>query len=230
MLPPPSIAPIATLALLAILPLLGTWLIVLVPCRRRESSGLIVGNPLEAVPLAPIATVVSKPLVHLIRSLSGNEIEGFILGLRHLPVEQSAPLLTRFVNGSDPALQLYAQGILQQSREELTAQFHKLQKLPADEPRTATWLLETGLRLAHPSLCGPTERPGFIAHLVAIAAQRLHTSEPSPALLSKAAEVFLHAGLLDEAQAALDVLPKSSLSGKHLAAQLVHARHQQALA
>ena len=230
MLPSTSIAPIATLAILAALPLLGTWLIVLVPSRRRESSGLVIGNPLEAAPLPPIAPVVSRPLVHLIRSLSGSEIEGFILGLRHLPVEQSAPLLTRFVNGSEPALQLYAQGILQQSRESLTAQFHQLQKLPADEPRTSTWLLEAGLRLAHPSLCGPTERPGFIAHLVAIAAQRLHATEPSPALLSKAAEVFLQAGLLDEAQAALDVLHKPALTGENLAAQLIHARHQKALA
>ncbi len=226
---PPS-APLLTLAILALLPVVGTWLIVLVPSRKRQASGIILGNPLATAPLAPVVPAISKPLIHLSRSMSGSDMEGFILGLRHLPVESSAPLLTRFVKGNDPALQLYAQGILQQGKEDLAAQFHRLQKQPPADMRSAAWVLETGLRLAHPSLCSATERPGFLKHLVSLAAQRLQGADPSPALLLNAAEVFLEADMLDEADAALAVLPGLAPAGHQLTARIAHARHQKSLA
>ncbi|MDB6140939.1 MAG: hypothetical protein JWO94_4011 [Verrucomicrobiaceae bacterium] len=227
----PPLTPLIVLMLMALLPVAGTCLVALVPSRRREVSGITLGNPLECAPLAPVLPALAKPLVHLTRSLSGGDIGGYILGLRHLPVELGAPLLARFVNGNDPALQLYAQGILQQGRDDLSVQFHRLQKQPVAEPRAAAWLLETGLRLANPSLCSPTERPGFLKHLVSLAAERLQgAAEPSPALLANAARVFLEAGLLEEAHATAALLPHASPLSVPLAAAIAHARHQKALA
>ncbi|MDB6120986.1 MAG: hypothetical protein JWO08_4767 [Verrucomicrobiaceae bacterium] len=227
----PPTAPLLTLAILALLPVLGTWLIVLVPSRKRQASGILLGNPLESAPLAPVVPPITKPLVHLSRSMSGSDMEGFILGLRHLPVELSAPLLSRFIKGNDPALQLYAQGILQQGREDLAGQFHRLQKQTPSDVRSAAWMLETGLRLAHPSLCSATERPGFLKHLVSLAAHRLQaTADPSPLLLVNAAEVFLEAGMLEEADAALAVLSGPSLPAPELTARIASARHLKSLA
>lgn len=227
---PPPYAPLLMLAILALLPVVGTWLVVLVPSRRREVSGITLGNPLASAPLAPVVPAITKPLVHLTRSMSGADLEGYILGLRHLPVERCAPLLSRFVKGDDPALQLYAQSILQHGREALASQFHQLQKQPPEDPRSATWLLETGLRLAHPSLCSATERPGFLKHLVTLTAQRLQAADPSPALLMTAAQVFLEAGMLDEAEATVAALPASCQPSKHLVSGIAHARHQKSLA
>ncbi len=223
---PPPIAAVVVLALLAILPALAAWLAVLVPSRRTASSGCSLGSPASTAPLAPVVPIVSHPLVHLTRSLSGADIEGYILGMRHLPVEKCAPLLARCVNGRDPALQLYAQGILQQGRDDLAALFHKLQNHPPDDPRTGSWLLETGLRLAHPSLCGPTERPGFLKHLALLAADRLQAADPSPALLANAARVFLEADLVDEAEAALAAAGLYGHRNEGLAAAVAYAKHK----
>ena len=140
------------------------------------------------------------------------------------------PLLARCMNGRDPALQLYAQGILQQGRDDLAALFHKLQKQPPEDPRSGAWLLETGLRLAHPSLCGPTERPGFLKHLATLAADRLQAADPSPALLANAARVFLEAGLVEEAEAALEAAGLYGHRNQTLAAAIAYARHRKELA
>ena len=229
MVSPASITTATAFVLLALLPVLLSWLIVLVPSRKKEAIGIEIGNPLSTAPLAPVTAVVTRPLVHLVRCLSGSDVEGYILGLRHLPVEQTAPLLTRFVNGNDPALQLYAQGILQQGRDDLAALFHKLLSLPPEEPRTAAWLLETGLRLANPSLCGATERPGFVKYLVSLAAHRLQACEPTACLLTNAARVFTEAGLTTEASAALALLPTGTAIAKPLSAAISFARHQKGL-
>lgn len=229
MQPPPSIA-IMVLAVLAVLPALASWLAALVPSRRTLSSGFSLGSPSSTAPLAPVVPMVSHPLVHLARSLSGPDLEGYVLGMRHLPVEKCAPLLARCMNGRDPALQLYAQGILQQGRDDLAALFHKLQKQPAEDPRCGAWLLETGLRLAHPSLCGPTERPGFLKHLTTLAADRLQAADPSPALLANAAQVFLEGGLVEEAEAALEAAGLYGHRNEKLAAAVAYARHQKELA
>lgn len=226
---PPFIPFVTLFAVLAVLPVLASWLIVFLPSRRREATGIIVGNPLNSAPLAPVVPVVAEPLVHLVRSLAGQDVEGFILGLRNQPVELAAPLLTRFVNGQEPALQLYAQGVLQQGRDDLSGQFQKLLLRDPEEPRTAAWLLETGLRLAHPSLCGATERPGFIKYLVTLAAHRLQVCEPSPSLLAHAAEIFTEAGLFDEATAALSLLPNDCSLASQLPPAIRLSSHQKAL-
>jgi hypothetical protein len=215
---------------LAALPVLFSWLIVVLPSKRREASGLIVGNPLKAAPLAIVQPVLPQPLVAMSRQLSSTDMREFIVGMRHLPVERAAPLLTRYMRCDDPALQLYAQSLLAQGQERWQSQMTTLSRAPADDARSSAWLLEAGLVLASPTLSSAAERSGMLRELAALARQRLQACEPSPMLLATAVEVFLEAGLTAEARATLNQLHASSPLRQKLEPPVAHAQHLQRLA
>ncbi len=218
------------LAALAVVPIIVSWLIVLVPSKRREACGIVVGNPLDAAVLAPYQPVVKKPLVSLSRELNTADMGGYLLGMRQLPVEAAAPLLARYVRCADPALQLYAQSILAQGREQLQTQLAKLQRAPEDDAQCAAWMLETGLTLASPTLTGVAERPGFLQHLAELAAARLKTTASTPALLGQAVLVFLEAGRPEDAEPLLVRLPQGSSLRAELEPAVAHALHQKRFA
>lgn len=221
---------IAALIGLAALPVGFSWLIVVLPSKRREASSLRVGNPLLAAPLSNAQPVVPVPLVALSRQLSASGMTEFVLGMRHLPVEQAAPLLARVMRCEDPALQLYSQSLLAQGQETWQARMNQLNEAPEDDARSAAWLLECGLVLASPTLVSPAERAGALQALAVVARQRLETCRPTPLLLSMAVRVFLEAGQADQAQAALDLLPKGSAIRLKREAAVTHAQHLQGLA
>lgn len=221
---------IGMLAALALAPVVVSWFIAVVPTKRKQATGLAIGNPLHSAPLAPQQSIVSKPLISMSRQMASRDMGGFLLGLRHLPVEQAAPLLTRYVRCSDPALQLYAQSILAQGREDLQLRLVNLQRGDETDPRIAAWMLETGLTLAAPTLTGAAERPGLIHHLADLASARLKTCAPTPSLLANAADVFLLAGRPKEAAALIDKLPAGSPLRKARERAVAHALQQQRLA
>jgi len=227
---PPALLPVLALAVLALLPVLVSWLVVVVPSRRREATGMLVGNPLHTAPLAEHQMIIAQPLVSLSRQLGSTDMGGYLLGLRHVPVEKSAPLLSRYVRCADPALQLYAQSILAQGREQLQMRLVKLQKAPADDSRSAAWLLETGLTLASPTLAGVAERPGFLQHLASLARDRLQSCAACPSLLANSARVFLEAGHPSDARSLVEQLPAGSPLRLSLEPAVAHALHQQSLA
>ena len=226
----PALTSVGVLAVLALAPIVVSWLIVLVPSKRREACGLVAGNPMEAAALAPHQPIVKKPLVSLSRELSTADMGGYMLGMRHLPVEQAAPLLARYVRCSDPALQLYAQSILAQGREKLQVQLVKLQRAAEDDAQSAAWMLETGLALASPTLTGAAERPGFLRHLAELAAARLKTTASTPALLAQAVRVYLEAGRPEDAEPLLVRLPQGSPLRAELEPAVAHALHQKQVA
>ncbi|MBL9145187.1 MAG: hypothetical protein JNM99_16015 [Verrucomicrobiaceae bacterium] len=226
----PPLTSVGVLAVLAVVPIMVSWLIVLVPSKRREACGVVAGNPMETAALAPHQPVVKRPLVTLSRELTTADMGGYLLGMRHLPVEQAAPLLARYVRCADPALQLYAQSILAQSREHLQVQLVKLQRASEDDAQSAAWMLETGLALASPTLTGAAERPGFLKHLSDLAAARLKTSAATPALLSQAIQVFLEAGRPEDAEPLLVRLPQGSPLRAELEPAVAHALHQKQVA
>ncbi len=217
--------PVIILAALALLPLLVSWVIAIIPSRRVLATGLRSGNPLAEAPLAPLADVVPEPLVHLSRALSAKDMEGFILGMRHLPITDTAPLLRRYVRCSDPALQLYAQSILQEGRDRLQHNYHLLQHADPTDARKAAWLLEVGLALAHPSLATQAERPGLLAHVAHFATQRLETAPHEPMLIAQAARVFLAADKAGYAQLVINKLPASSRLRQELEKPIACALH-----
>ena len=224
-----SLTSVAVLAVLALIPVLVSWIVFIVPSRRREATGLVVGNALDTAPMAQPHDVITKPLVSLSRELSSAGMGGFLLGLRHAPVEQAAPLLARYVRCSDPALQLYAQSILAQGRETLQVRLAKLERTSSDDARLASWMLEAGLVLANPTLTGAAERPGFLKYLAQLAASRLETCEHTPALLANATRVFLEAGRAGEASNAVTRLPEGSPLRLELEPAVAHALRQQSL-
>lgn len=220
---------IASLVMLALIPGVIIWLLAVIPMRRVEAPGLTVGNPIHQAPHTD-APGISYPLIDVSRRFAAAEMEGLLLGMRHLPVEHTAPLLGRFMRSTDPALQLYAQSILAQGRERLQASLNQLERQSPHDPRAAGWLLETGLRLAHPSLTGSAERPALLQTLARLATERLVTCPHTPSLLANAIPVFLAAGRAGDAQVLVDELPEDSPLRKQLEPAVVHALHQQHLA
>ncbi|MBL9115432.1 MAG: hypothetical protein JNJ83_10540 [Verrucomicrobiaceae bacterium] len=213
-----------------LLPIAVAVVVMVVPGRRKEVSGVKVGNPLADLPVAPRNEAEVMPLVHLCRQLTVQDMEGYILGLRHLPVERAAPVLERHVRGDDPALQLYSQAVLQDGKDQLLHRFQQLLQLPVTDSRAATWLLEAGLRLANPTLNTISEREVWLERLVALAKERLASAPPTPALLSAAVSVFNQAGMPEQGEVLLRALPAGSPLRETLERQTQHLLHQRRLA
>lgn len=212
--------------LVLLLPVVLSVLVLLVPTRRAEESGIICGNPLHDAPLAKQENGMLPPLVQLCRMLDGRELESYVLGMRHLPVEAVAPLLQRLVQGVDPALQLYAQSVRQQGLDKLQSLYQQLLTAPVDDPRKSAWLLETGLKLAHPSLSSLAERELWLSRLAELADARLTSARHDPALLAAAAEVYLAASRPESAAAIVPLLEAGSALRAGLYARSTHALHQ----
>jgi len=221
---------IATLTGLAALPVVFSWLIVVLPSKRREAFSLRVGNPLLIAPLSNAQPVVSVPLVAMSRQLTAGAMTEYVLGMRHQPVELVAPLLARMMRCDDPALQLFAQSLLAQGQERWQTWMNRLAEAPENDARSAAWLLECGLVLASPALVSPAERAGALSSLAVLARQRLQSSQPTPLLLATAAQVFLEAGQAAEARSALHQLPQGSPLRSKWESAVAHALHLQGLA
>ncbi len=218
-------------ALVLMLPIIVALIITLVPSRRQVATGIVIGNPLHDAPLANAEEPLAHPLVHLCRTLSGSEIQGYILGLRHQSVTQTAPILYRHLHGADPALQLYSQGIFQQGKDRLQQRFQRLLEASPLDTRCSAWLLETGLALASHALNSTSERETWLARLVTLARQRLAAiAEPSPSLLSAVIKVFTAEGLVNEAAKLAKSLPNASPLQKLHVSQTTHRLHQLSLA
>ena len=223
------VLPILSLAALALVPMAIIGLVAAIPLRRVEAGGVTIGNPLHQAPQT-YTPGIAWPLISLSRRFGSVEMEGLLLGLRHLPVELTAPLLGRYMRCADPALQLYAQSIFSQGREHLQSTLVKLERALPDDPRAASWLLETGLRLAHPSLTGAAERPGLLQTLARHATERLATCEHTPALLANAAQVFLSVGRAGDAHVLVEELPEDSPLRAALEPAVTHGLQLQRLA
>lgn len=225
----PATGSIALFLVVLLLPIVVSVLVVIIPTRRQEASGIVLGNPLHAAPLARQEEDAVRPLVQLCRLADGRALEGYVLGLRHLPVRHVAPVLDRLIRGHDPALQLYAQGVLQQGVDKLHHAFQTLLASPPEDARKSAWLLETGLSLAHSSLNSTAERQAWLTRLVGLARARTESARPDPGLLAVAAEVYLEAGLPQEAAALIQALPEGSPLRQQLQLVCAHALHQGAL-
>jgi len=222
----PAAGSLTLFLLVLALPLILSVLVLVVPTRRVEASAIVCGNPLHEAPLAVQQAGVVPPLVQLCRMLDGREMESYVLGMRHLPVESVAPLLRRLVQGVDPALQLYAQSVRQQGLDRLQALYRQLEGAPVEDARRAAWLLQTGLTLAHPALSSAAEREIWLRRLAELADSRLRTARHDPALLAAAAEVYLAASRPDSAAALVPELDAGSSLRASLYARCAHALHQ----
>jgi hypothetical protein len=212
---PPSFgipgSPEALLAILALIPLLIAWFLGLFGSRPEPSVRFAIGNPLAEHLTHEAQHLVTDPIIHVARTSRSDELRTLALGLRHMPVEKAAPLLRHFMGSQDPELSLFSQSTLQQGREKLQTLFNQLRThTEPHDPRIAASFLETGLRLASPSLMTPDERTSHLKHLSRRAHEYITSSPPTPRLVTACIRVFLAIGDHDHALALLQKLPNDS--------------------
>ncbi len=203
---------ILALGALALVPLLVVILLGLMPKRKQEQMHWRTGNLLDSSVLPVVRPVVLEPLVSQLRCMHGSEMNGYAVGLRHLPVEASAPVLRYLQRCADPAVELFAQTVLQAAKEELQSVCGRLEeKADHCSERGMASLLETGLRLSHPALTPASEKEGWMARLVAHAEQALtRFPQPSCRLTAAVVNVFLAGHRLDCAAILVARLPQDS--------------------
>jgi hypothetical protein len=135
--------------------------------RSQQSSvadGIRIGNPmLEAGTLPAVHAAELRPLLRLTRTQDDAALRQLILGLRHMPLSDTAFILRRYQHSSDPELQLHSQCILQEKQEQLHAGFARLLPLATqDSPANLASCIEAGLRLASSPLTAPSERASVL--------------------------------------------------------------------
>lgn len=218
------------LALAALTPVLVVWTLGLFGRRRPDSDGAITtGNPLFHSPLPLRTEPLEKPLAKSARTMTLGEMQPWVTGLRHLPVEVAAPLLRHFSKVPDPSVQLYAQTLLQAGRERLQGVASRLEPaITAKDPRLCASLLETGLRLASPTLMAAGERHDALVQVKRQAEEILSRTAHTPRLLHVAARVFLEAGEPAHAARVLNLLPAGTPLRSSLEPLVDCALHQAA--
>lgn len=199
------------LFLMTLVPVLIAWTLGLFFSAPENRGAVRVGN---APPFG--ADVLEHDPAHdsvlrLSRIAPVAELRDLALGLRNVPVVQSAPLLRHFMQSADPELSLFAQSILQQGRERLQTTCSKLQNHHEQtDPRIVASFLETGLSLASRALAAPGEREARLLQLEKKSADHLAACEHTPRLLAACARVFLAAGHPEKAGLIVSGMPEDA--------------------
>lgn len=153
------------LAVLCILPLLVGYVLTLLPSKPVNGDDLETGNPFTAaVEMPPHVKPVMEPLIHLMRYRTDKELREAAQGLRHFPIQDTAPLLQRLLLHEDPMLQIFAQSILQDKQEDLQKDFAN-RAMVGDE-RAAADRIRAGLNLVQSPLTPDTEKPAILKQLL----------------------------------------------------------------
>lgn len=189
-----EIPPILGLCLLCLPPVIFTVALGLLPRRSQENGVILSGNPMlhngNGIP-AHVEPVV-RPLLYLTRTHSDADLRALILGLRHMPITQTAPILKRYLHSPDPELQLYAQSILQEKQAKLQHDLARLLDLPAPvPPANLASCIEAGLNLMDSPLTPESEHGGILRKLYPKSEQVLRSDLTHPRALFAAARFCL---------------------------------------
>ncbi len=199
----------ALLLALCLLPLALVLFLGFLPMRNGEKSVILKGNPLlnneDHSATRPVST---KPLLHVMRVLSEDQLRKLILGLRFLPVAQTAPFLKRYLGSSDAELQLYSQSILQNGQEKLQATFTRMQELAVPEsPANIASFIGAGLRLLASPLTPESEHAAILQKMQKAALLTLNPLVTHPRLVHEAACYFIRMKDFAAAHSLLSRLP-----------------------
>ena len=200
------------LGALCFAPLVVVLLLGFLPMRVREENVIVVGNPLlNDEDASATKHILRKPLLHVMRVLSEDQLRELILGLRFLPVAQTAPFLKRYLGSSDAELQLYSQSILQNGQEKLQATFTQMQTLAMPEsPANVASFLGAGLRLLASPLTPESEHASILQKMQKEALQALNPMVTHPRLVHEAACFFIRTKDFAAAYSLLSRLPAQS--------------------
>jgi hypothetical protein len=212
------------LALFCAPPLLIALLFAFRTHTSKDTGPIREGNPLykrDALPIPQEA--VLRPLLHLTRTQSDADLRALILGLRHMPLKDTAFILRRYQHSSDPELQLYSQSILQEKQEGLQSCFGRL--LPRATPESPALLascLEAGLALAASPLTPDTERAAVLRKIFPKADLVRQAGVTHPRAVHAAARFCLLTHQIDHAEELRQRLPGRSPLHDSLGALVRH--------
>ena len=214
-----------TLGVLSLVPFLIVLLLGLAPRRQEKKRNWRVGNPLVNAVLPMVRPAFLEPLAAQLRGMHGSEMNGYAVGLRHLRVEEAAPVLRYLQRCADPAVELYSQTVLQAGKDGLQSLCGRLQEKSATcSQRGMAALLEEGLRLAHPALLPASEKVAWMERMVSNAELALgRFPAPSPRLVAAMVRVFLAGRRIDRASALIQSLPPACPMQQELSQSLAFA-------
>ena len=214
----------AWLAILCAPPLLVVIVLSLLPKRSSNGGPVRLGNPLlkrDVLP-APQSAVLS-PLLHLTRTQSDADLRALILGLRHMPITDTAFILRRYLHSSDPELQLYSQSILQDKQGHLQSAFARFLPLATVEaPAHLASCIEAGLNLAKSPLTPDSEFEAIMRKVAPKAELVLSSDITHPRALAAAARFFARSSQIEQAESLLARLPKGSPLQQSVSALVTH--------
>ena len=220
---PAELHPGVWLALLGAAPLVFTLFCLALPSRKTNGGTIRTGNPLLKPGAIPHAQEpVLRPLLHLTRTLSDQDLRALILGLRHLPLAQTFSILRRYQHHPDPELQLHAQSILQEKQAALQRALTQLLPKAGADDASAASALEAALSLFASPLTPESEQAAILAKAFPCASAVLQQRVRHPRAVSAAARLFLQTGHIAEAQELLTRLESGSPLHTTLMRQVGH--------
>lgn len=157
---PTDIPQLLWLVLLCSPPLVIALLLALWKHRPTQIGSIRVGNPLfQPKALIVPHEAVLRPMLYLCRTQSDADLRDLILGLRHMPLKDTAFILRRYLHSADPELQLYSQSILQEKQEQMQTRFTQLlARATPEQPAMIASCLEAGLQLVASPVTPEPER------------------------------------------------------------------------
>ncbi len=216
------------LALLCAPPVLIALAFALRARKPPNGGDIRIGNPMfKPHALPPIQDAVLSPLLHLTRTQSDADLRSLILGLRHMPLTDTAYILRRYQHSADPELQIYSQSILQQKQEQLQSAFAQL--LPRANPESPAILascIEAALHLASSPLTPESERIAVLRKSAPKAEAVSASGTTHPRAVFAAAKFCLLIRLVSRAEELCARLPVASPLWDALSASV---RHQAAI-
>jgi len=201
------------LAGLCLLPALFVAILVCLPRTAKPVDKMVSGNPLFDNRMLPVKQdVFLLPLVHAMRAAGSGQLKDLVLGLRHLPIHKTAPVLQSALQRRSPELQTYAQSILQQKQEELQADFVRL-KPPAGGPVSGAMpanYMEAGIKLASSPLTQSSEQCRILEMMLPVVESVAASTDDHPRLVAACIQACLRLDKGDWAQSLLQRLPEGS--------------------
>lgn len=208
-------------------PPLGVVLLLCLAPRKADNGGAIrSGNPLlKPGTLPEHHDAVLSPLLHLTRTHSDADLRALILGLRHMPLKDTAFILRRYQHSADPELQLYSQSILQEKQEHLQHTFAKLlPRATPQEPAILASFIEAGLNLADSPLTPDSEQAAILRKALPKADLVLTTSIVHPRTVAAAVRYYVRIHEIRQAESLLPRLPAGSPLLESMSALVKHQK------
>jgi hypothetical protein len=223
-MPFPEFAPYSWLALLCSPPLLVALLLALRSRQAMDIGTVRIGNPIlkpDALPAQRDA--VLHPLLHLTRTRSDSDLRAIILGLRHMPLKDTAFILRRYQHSADPELQIYSQSILQEKQEQMQSAFARLlPRATVEFPAHLASCIETGLALFASPLTPAQEGTTVLRKLSPLVDAIRDSGTPHPRAVCTAARFCLLTHRIDDAEKLAARLPERSPLRESLAPLIRH--------